>query len=96
MSDELHVERVAAIPDGPLVAFDPAGTDLRRVVLPDDAVLAFGSERRGLSAEIRAAASLVVAIPMRPGVSSYNLATSVAMALYAWSSFRPAEPAGED
>ncbi|HEX6754881.1 MAG TPA: TrmH family RNA methyltransferase, partial [Mycobacteriales bacterium] len=72
----------------PLVAFDPAGTDLRRVVPPDGAVLAFGSERHGLSGEIRAAASLIVAIPMCPGVSSYNLATSVAMALYAWRSHR--------
>jgi RNA methyltransferase, TrmH family len=80
------VRRVEELPPGPLVAFDPEGTDLRRTVLPGDAVLAFGSERHGLSGPLRAAADLVVAIPMRPGVSSYNLATSVAMALYAGNS----------
>lgn len=80
----LPVQRVDAVPDGPLVAFDPAGTDLREVRLPDDAVLAFGSERHGLSAPVRDRADLVVSIPIRPGVSSYNLATSVSMGLYAW------------
>lgn len=93
----VHVARVATLPAGPLVAFDPEGDDLRRTTLPDDAVLAFGSERHGLSDTVRARADLRVAIPMRPRVSSYNLATSVAMALYAWSSAREREPeAGHD
>ncbi|MGI5349997.1 TrmH family RNA methyltransferase [Streptomyces sp. CA-250714] len=80
------VERrpVAGLPDGPLFAFDPEGDDLRSVTLPAGAMLAFGSERRGLSAEMRARADRLVALPMRPQVSSYNLATSVAMALYHW------------
>jgi tRNA G18 (ribose-2'-O)-methylase SpoU len=91
----VRVERVTGPPDAPLVAFDPDGADLRGVLLPDDALLAFGSERHGLSERMKAAAALRVAIPMRPGVSSYNLATSVAMALYAWSSSRPAEPGPE-
>jgi RNA methyltransferase, TrmH family len=85
----LPVRRVDDVPPGPLVAFDPAGTDLRHARLPHDAVLAFGSERHGLSGPVRARADLLVAIPMRPGVSSYNLATSVAMALYAWNSSDP-------
>lgn len=71
--------------DGTLLAFDPAGDDLREVAIPDDAVLAFGSERRGLSASVRRRADRLVAIPMRADVSSYNLATSVAVALYRWS-----------
>lgn len=66
----------------PLVAFDPGGPDLRDVGLPAHAVLAFGTERHGLSDALRAAADLTVAIPMRPGVSSLNLATAVAVALY--------------
>ncbi|MFF0201110.1 TrmH family RNA methyltransferase [Streptomyces sp. NPDC005017] len=81
------VERleVAELPPGPLFALDPEGDDIRGVKLPDDAVLAFGSERSGLSAEVRARADHLVALPMRPQVSSYNLATSVAMTLYHWS-----------
>lgn len=47
-------------------------------------MLAFGSERRGLSPELSEQADACVAIPMRPGVSSLNLATSVAAVLFAW------------
>ncbi|WP_225076475.1 RNA methyltransferase [Streptomyces sp. CoT10] len=81
------VERldVDELPRGPLFALDPEGEDIRGVKLPDDAVLAFGSERSGLSAELRARTDHLVALPMRPQVSSYNLATSVAMTLYHWS-----------
>jgi tRNA G18 (ribose-2'-O)-methylase SpoU len=66
-------------------ALDAEGEDLRGVRLPDDAVLAFGSERSGLTPELRARADRLLSLPMRPQVSSYNLATSVAMALYHWS-----------
>ncbi|KUO08605.1 TrmH family RNA methyltransferase [Streptomyces sp. DSM 15324] len=82
------VERlpVPELPAGPLFALDPEGEDLRGVELPDDALLAFGSERTGLSGALRARADHLLSLPMRPQVSSYNLATSVAMALYHWSS----------
>ncbi|MFE7976961.1 TrmH family RNA methyltransferase [Streptomyces shenzhenensis] len=81
------VERLAVeeLPPGPLFALDPEGEDIRGTKLPDDAVLAFGSERSGLSAALRARADHLLALPMRPQVSSYNLATSVAMTLYHWS-----------
>ncbi|MFI2411611.1 TrmH family RNA methyltransferase [Streptomyces sp. NPDC018947] len=81
------VERldVARLPPGPVFALDPEGEDVRGLKLPDDALLAFGSERSGLSPELRARADHLVALPMRPQVSSYNLATSVAMTLYHWS-----------
>ncbi|WEO96384.1 TrmH family RNA methyltransferase [Streptomyces sp. FXJ1.172] len=81
------VERLGVdeLPAGPLFALDPQGEDIRGTKLPDDAVLAFGSERSGLSAELRARADHLLALPMRPQVSSYNLATSVAMTLYHWS-----------
>jgi TrmH family RNA methyltransferase len=80
------VERreAAALPPGPLYALDPEGRDLRSLTLPGNALLAFGSERHGLSAELRERADHLVALPMRPQVSSYNLATSVAMTLYHW------------
>lgn len=81
------VERLAVdeLPSGPLYALDPEGADIRGLKLPDDALLAFGSERSGLSAELRARADQLVSLPMRPQVSSYNLATSVGMTLFHWS-----------
>ncbi|MFI5964608.1 TrmH family RNA methyltransferase [Streptomyces asoensis] len=81
------VERLTVdeLPAGPVYALDPEGDDIRGVRLPDDALLAFGSERSGLSAALRARADHLLALPMRPQVSSYNLATSVAMTLYHWS-----------
>ncbi|WP_020525937.1 TrmH family RNA methyltransferase [Catelliglobosispora koreensis] len=73
-----------ALPPGRLYCLDPDGADIREVTFPADAVLAFGSERHGISAQVRGQADELVAVPMRPGVSSFNLATSVAMALFHW------------
>ena len=47
---------------------------------PPRAVLAFGTERHGISDELLERADARIAIPMREGVSSLNLATSVAVA----------------
>jgi TrmH family RNA methyltransferase len=82
----LPVVRLERLPEcaRPLLAIDPAGTPLRPGDLRDDAVLAFGSERRGLGPALRARAERTLALPMRPGVSSLNLATAVAAVLYAW------------
>jgi RNA methyltransferase, TrmH family len=71
-------------PDRPLLALDPDGDPLDPTRLPARAALAFGTERHGLSAELLARADARIAIPMRPGVSSLNLATSVAAVLFAW------------
>ncbi|MFJ8823895.1 TrmH family RNA methyltransferase [Streptomyces sp. NPDC102467] len=81
------VERLAVdeLPGGPLYALDPEGADIRGLKLPDDGLLAFGSERNGLSPELRERADQLVALPMRAQVSSYNLATSVGMTLFHWS-----------
>lgn len=83
---------VAGIPeldphDRPVVAVDPDGCDLDPCALPDRAVLAFGTERHGLTPQILRRADSRVRIPMREGVSSLNLATSVAVVLYSrrWS-----------
>lgn len=65
----------------PLVAADPDG-DARLAAAPARAVLALGSERRGLSRDVLARADLRVRIPMRAGVSSLNLATAAAVLLY--------------
>ncbi|MCM2388879.1 TrmH family RNA methyltransferase [Streptomyces albipurpureus] len=72
------------LPPGPLYVLDPEGDDIRSVPIPDDALIAFGSERHGVSPELRDRATRLLALPMRPQVSSYNLATSVAMALFHW------------
>jgi TrmH family RNA methyltransferase len=80
----LPVAAVASLPasDRPLLAIDPEGEELRPGGLPPRAVLAFGSERHGLSDELLARADGRIAIPMRAGVSSLNLATSVAVTLF--------------
>ena len=70
--------------DRPLLAVDPDGDPLDPSELPPRALLAFGTERDGLSEELAARADARVSIPMRPGVSSLNLATSVAAVLFAW------------
>jgi TrmH family RNA methyltransferase len=67
----------------PLLAIDPEGEDLRPAELPPRAILAFGTERHGLSEELLARADARLGIPMRPGVSSLNLATAVAAVLFA-------------
>jgi TrmH family RNA methyltransferase len=66
-----------------LVALDPDGEPLTPGAVPEASVLAFGTERDGLSDELLALAQRRVALPMTPGVSSLNLATAVAATLYA-------------
>ncbi len=77
-------EGLPAVLDRPLLALDPDGDPLEPDRLPARAVLAFGTERHGLSAALLKRADARVAIPMAPGVSSLNLATSVAAVLFAW------------
>jgi RNA methyltransferase, TrmH family len=82
------LERVSPVGGGahgrPLVALDPEGEPLRPAQLPPRAVLAFGAERQGLSPALLERAEQRVRLPMRTGVSSLNLATSVAAVLYSW------------
>jgi TrmH family RNA methyltransferase len=70
--------------DRPLLALDPGGEPLAPGGLPARALLAFGTERYGLSDELLERADARISIPMRSGVSSLNLATSVAAVLFAW------------
>jgi TrmH family RNA methyltransferase len=69
--------------DRPLLALDPEGEELQPALVPARALLAFGTERAGLSDELLARADARLRLPMREGVSSLNLATSVAAVLYA-------------
>ncbi|HEV7615844.1 MAG TPA: RNA methyltransferase [Solirubrobacterales bacterium] len=81
----LPVTAVESLPasDRPLLAIDPEGEDLHPDRLPARAVLAFGTERHGISGELLERADARISIPMRDGVSSLNLATSVAVTLFA-------------
>lgn len=69
---------------GPLIAIDPDGDPLLPERLPTNALLAFGSERRGLSTSLLKRADQRLSLPMSPKISSLNLATAVAAVLYAW------------
>jgi TrmH family RNA methyltransferase len=79
---------VAALADDarrrPVLALDPEGDMLDPAALPPDAVLAFGTERHGLSGELLTRADARLRLPMRPGVSSLNLATAVSAVVFAW------------
>ncbi len=70
----------AAQVQGPFVVLDASGDP--RAELPPGAVLVVGSERDGVGEVLRRRADAVLALPMRPGVSSLNLATAVAAAVY--------------
>jgi TrmH family RNA methyltransferase len=71
-------------PGRPLIGLDPDGEELDPAALDPTAILAFGTERDGLSDELAARADALLRIPMRAGVSSLNLATAVAAVLFAW------------
>jgi RNA methyltransferase, TrmH family len=80
----LPVARLEHLPetDRPLLALDPDGEELRPEAVPPRALLAFGTERDGLSERLLERADARLRLPMRSGVSSLNLATSVAGVLY--------------
>ena len=80
----LPVAAVGKLPENdlPLIAIDPGGEDLRTADVPPGAILAFGTERHGLSPSLLERADARLGIPMREGVSSLNLATAVAAVLY--------------
>ncbi len=80
----LPVAATDALPptDRPILALDADGEPLQPGTLPAEGVLLVGTERGGLTATARARATRCLAIEMRPGVSSLNLATAVTVALY--------------
>ena len=88
----LPVSQISAIPPNnrPLVAVDIGGESLENCSIPDRALLAFGTERQGLSRSVIDSADYHVSIPMEHGVSSLNLACSVAVILYKWKLQNPA------
>lgn len=74
-----------ALPDLPIISFDERGVELNNELkqqLPTTAIYVFGSERDGISDKFKSASTTIVRLPMQEKVSSMNLATSVAAALY--------------
>jgi TrmH family RNA methyltransferase len=92
----LPVARTRTVEAGgrPLVALDPDGDPLDPAAVPSRALLAFGTERDGLSRGLLDRADLRLALPMRPGVSSLNLATAVSATLFALALSRPGPRGG--
>lgn len=59
------------------------GTGIYDMDVPQDAIYVFGTEREGINPKTRSNASHIISLPMRAGISSLNLATSVSAILYA-------------
>ena len=80
----LPVARADGIPktDRPIMAIDPYGDPMPWGGVALASILAFGTERSGATDYLLQRSNRRLAIPMMPGVSSLNLATSVAVALY--------------
>lgn len=88
------VARVEGLPasDRPIVALDPDGEPLRPGAIPDRSIVAFGTERTGLSPELLERADVRLRIPIREGVSSLNLAVAVGVALFSGVDTRRSTP----
>lgn len=66
----------------PVLALDPTGEEITEKSVLKNSVLIFGTERHGIAKTTLEKAGRIVRLPMKPGVSSLNLATSVAATLY--------------
>lgn len=65
-----------------VTAFDPTGTDVKNCKIDPNSTLVFGTERHGISKKLLDLSDEIIRLPMKEGVSSLNLATSVAATLY--------------
>lgn len=84
--DAAHLVAWAREAGRPLVAIDlvPGAMPIERTPLPRDAVLLVGQEGPGLSAELLAAADLVVGITQFGSTRSINVAAAAAIAMHTW------------
>ena len=65
-----------------IIACDAEGENMYQAKIPAGAILVFGTERGGITTEIKSRADKIISIPMQPKISSLNLATSVSAVLY--------------
>lgn len=75
-------ELIAAQPKRKLISLDPRGEDITRSNISKGDIYIFGTERHGITPSTIKQSDAVLKLPMKPGVSSLNLATSVAATLY--------------
>lgn len=66
----------------PVIAMDPTGDSIEKQILPKNSVFVFGTERHGIQKQTLNDADRILRLSMKSGVSSMNLATSVAATLY--------------
>jgi TrmH family RNA methyltransferase len=66
----------------PIISLDPTGQILNSSDIAKNAILVFGTERNGISKKLLNESDQIVSLPMKQGVSSLNLATSVSATLY--------------
>ena len=70
------------LPSLPIITFDERGDDLKDFTPQQNQILAFGSERDGISPGLLRRSTEQYRIPMQNGVSSLNLSASVAIITY--------------
>jgi tRNA G18 (ribose-2'-O)-methylase SpoU len=85
-ADVAGLLRAAAAEELVVVAVDngPGAVPLERVDLPERALLLFGQEGPGLSAEARAGAALTVSIAQFGSTRSLNAGVAAGIAMHAW------------
>jgi TrmH family RNA methyltransferase len=82
----LQIESIDEIKkDRKIYACDADGKSMKNIKIERNSILVFGTERDGISQNLKKQANEIVSIPMREGVSSLNLATSVAALLFSES-----------
>ena len=64
------------------LSLDPTGKEETLVNTTTNAIFIFGTERHGISDSLLKKSDHIIRLPMKDGVSSLNLATSVAATLY--------------
>ena len=79
-------EFVAAVGDRHIIAVDNVETsvELRKIKLPEKAVLVFGGEGPGISKEMIEASEQVVAIEQFGSTRSVNVGVAAGIVMYAW------------
>lgn len=82
----IHINSIEDIAkDRRVYACDADGESMQEFTMEKNAILVFGTERDGITDELKERSDHIVSIPMQGGVSSLNLATSVAAFLYGGS-----------
>lgn len=78
-----HVDSIEEIAfERHIISCNADGTDMYSTNVPKNAILVFGTERYGITEELKKRSDHVIAIPMQKNVSSLNLATSVSAVLF--------------